>query len=323
MRRTCSQLGLFILFAALALGASDAARPRAQALKITVLSTMLADGDELGEWGFAALVEVDGRRILFDTGAKTDVVLKNLQTMKLDLKDVPDAVLSHWHGDHIGGFMTLRRDAMARNPTALGRTHVGAGFFDSRIGTPPGVELNRMVAVRPEYERTGGTFVVHDQPVQLQPGVWLTGPVPRKHPERNWSGNVQIKTASGVREDTLPDDIALVVDTDRGLVILTGCGHAGIINIIEHARTFARPAPVHALVGGMHLFRASEETLTWTAAKMREFGVANFIGAHCTGIETVFRLRSEIGLTRATCVIGAVGSSFELGRGIEPGTIAK
>ena len=130
--------------AAIGFGAETAtARQSVRALKITVLSTMLADGDELGEWGFAALVEVDGRRILFDTGAKTDVVLKNVQTLKLDLGDVPDVILSHWHWDHVGGLMTLRRDAMAKRPAALGRTHVGAGFFDSRVGTPPGVELTR------------------------------------------------------------------------------------------------------------------------------------------------------------------------------------
>lgn len=304
--------------------AADAPPAQVRALTITVLSTMLADGDELGEWGFAALVEVDGRRILFDTGAKSDVVQKNLQTLKLDLVDVPDLVLSHWHWDHIGGFMTLRRAAMAKRPTALARTHVAQGFFDSRVGTPPGVELNQMIRVRPEYEQGGGKFIVHAKPVELQPGVWLTGPVPRKHPERNWSGRTQVKSPGGaLAEDTLPDDMALVVNTAQGLVIVTGCGHAGVINIIEQARTIVRPAKVHALIGGLHLFNASEETLAWTAGKLREFGVENLVGCHCTGIETVYRFRKELGLARAHCVVGAVGAKFEVGKGIDPRTIAK
>lgn len=319
---------LFSLFlgfvAAGGVGAAVAAdKAQARAVKITVLSTMLADGGELGEWGFAALVEVDGRRILFDTGAKSDVVLKNLQTMKLDLADVTDVVLSHWHWDHNGGFMTLRRDAATRNPRALSRAHVGRGFFDSRFGTPANVEQNRMIAVRPEYESGGGTFVVHDGPVELQPGVWLTGPVPRRHPERNWSGSTRVRTAAGVKEDTIDDDMALVIDTAQGLVVITGCGHAGVINILEQARTVARPAPVHALVGGIHLFNATDETLTWTAGKLREFGLGHFIGAHCTGLETVYRFRRDVGLGRAECVVGAVGATFELGRGIRPGAIAR
>jgi 7,8-dihydropterin-6-yl-methyl-4-(beta-D-ribofuranosyl)aminobenzene 5'-phosphate synthase len=128
-----------------------AVQPTVRTLKVTVLSTMLADGKELGEWGFAALVEVDGHRILFDTGAKTDVVLKNVQTLKLDLGNVPDVVLSHWHWDHIGGLMTLRRDVAAKHPAAQARTHVAEGLFDSRTGVPPRVELNQMILVRPDY----------------------------------------------------------------------------------------------------------------------------------------------------------------------------
>ncbi|MDP3070173.1 MAG: MBL fold metallo-hydrolase [Opitutaceae bacterium] len=314
---------LFGLAMAIPWALPAAERTSVRALKITILSTMLADGDELGEWGFAALVEADGKKILFDTGAKTDVVQKNLQTLKLSLADVTDVVLSHWHGDHVGGFMTLRREAMAKNPAALGRTHVAAGFFDSRVGVPPGVELNRMIAVRPEYEATGGKFLVHTAPVALQPGVWLTGPVPRKHPERNWSGSTRVRTAAGEREDTVADDLALVVDTAQGLVVVTGCGHAGVINIIEHARSVVRPARVQALIGGIHLFRASEETLAWTTGRLREFGVDHFIGAHCTGIETVWRFRADLGLDRARCVVGAVGQTFELGKGIDARAIAK
>lgn len=296
---------------------------RAKAVKVTVLSTMLADGSELGEWGFAALVEVDGRRILFDTGAKTDVVQRNLGTLRLDLGEVNDVVLSHWHWDHIGGFMPLRREYAAKRPGALGRTHVASGFFDSRTGVPPGVELNQMIRIRPEYEATGGVFVVHEKPAQLAPGVWLTGPVPRKHPERNWSGRTQLKTAAGLVEDTVPDDMALVIDTDEGLVIVTGCGHAGVVNIVEQARAVVRPARVHALIGGIHLFNASDAALAWTTAQLRGFGVDHVIGAHCTGIETVYRIRADLGLPRAQCVVGAVGATFTLGRGIDPLAIAK
>jgi 7,8-dihydropterin-6-yl-methyl-4-(beta-D-ribofuranosyl)aminobenzene 5'-phosphate synthase len=323
MRRALFGSLLALMISGHAMAAAAAGGAHVQALKITVLSTMLADGDELGEWGFAALIEVDGRRILFDTGAKTDVVLKNLQTLKLDLADVTDVVLSHWHWDHNGGFMTLRRELAAKNPRALSRAHVARGFFDSRFGTPPNVEQNQMIRVRPEYESGGGTFVIHAGPAELQPGVWLTGPVPRQHPERNWSGSTRVRSADGVRDDTIDDDMALVVDTAQGLVVVTGCGHAGVINILDHARSFVRPAPVHALIGGIHLFRASDETLTWTAGKLREFELGHFIGAHCTGIETVYRFRRDVGLGRAQCVVGAVGAVFELGRGINPRAIAR
>ena len=297
--------------------------PPVRALKITILSTMLADGQELGEWGFAALVEVDGHRILFDTGAHTDVVLKNARSLDIDLSTVPEVILSHSHWDHVGGFMTLRESVMAKTPGALARTHVGEGIFYPRGSGFPNVEGNQMMRIKADYEKTGGVFVVHDKPVQLYPGVWLTGPVPRKYPERNWSGSSKVTTPTGVVEDNLPEDMALIFDTEQGLVVLTGCGHAGVINIIDYARSLIRPGRVHALIGGIHLFAAKEETLKWTAGMLKSFGVDNLIGAHCTGVETVYRFRQDLGLDRTHAVVGAVGAKFELGSGIDPRNIAR
>lgn len=130
-------------------------------------------------------------------------------------------------------------------------------------------------------------------------------------------------TPTGDAEDNLPEDLALVLDTEQGLVVLTGCGHAGVVNIVEHARSVVRPARVHALIGGVHLFNAKEQTLSWTAEKLRGFGVDHLIGAHCTGIESVFRLRADLGLDRAHAVVGAVGAKFELGRAIDARKIAQ
>jgi 7,8-dihydropterin-6-yl-methyl-4-(beta-D-ribofuranosyl)aminobenzene 5'-phosphate synthase len=320
-------LKLLVTLAAALTGfrASSAPEPsgRVQSLKITILSTMLADGDELGEWGFAALVEADGHRILFDTGAHTDVVLKNAQTLGINLTTVPEAVLSHNHSDHVGGLLTLRQSVRVKAPSALSRVHVAEGIFYRRTSFNPGIDDNPALLLKPEYERSGGVFIVHDKPAQIYPGVWLTGPVPRKYPERNWSGSGRVLTPRGWVEDNVPEDQALVFDTDRGLVVLVGCAHAGIVNTLEYAREIVRPARFYAVVGGIHLFAASDETLDWTARKLAGFGVDYFLGAHCTGIEPVLRFRSTLGLDRRHCVVAAVGSSFEVGKGIDPRNIAR
>ena len=99
-----------------------------KALKITVLVTNVG-GDPragYGEWGYSALVEVDGHKILYDTGASPDLVLHNARALHIDLSDVEDVVLSHNHWDHVGGLMTLRQELSKTNPKAISRVHVGA-----------------------------------------------------------------------------------------------------------------------------------------------------------------------------------------------------
>jgi len=299
------------------------AQPRVKSLEVTVLSTMLTDRAGVGEWGFSALVVADGHRVLFDTGARPETVLHNAQELKIDLSGVTEVILSHHHGDHTGGLVTLRRELARRNPKALDRAYVGAGIFLSRPG-PDGRETNETAAIKGEYEALGGTFVVVERPTELFPGAWLTGPVPRAHPEKNWSLKRTIRHPDGRQvEDNIPEDMSLVLDTDKGLVVVSGCGHAGIINTLEYARRQIRESPVHAALGGFHLFEADAATLDWTAAKLRSFAVGNLLGAHCTGIEAVFGLRQRLGLSRATCAVGAVGARFRLETGLDPGAIAR
>ena len=295
-------------------------------LKITVLSTQLV-GDahpanpELGEWGFSALIEADGRRILMDTGAHPETVLKNARDLNIDLSDVREVILTHNHWDHVRGLMTLRREMMKKNPAALSVAYVAKGIFHSRPS--PNGENNEMIAIRKEYEASGGSFIERSEGVEIFPGAWLTGPVPRKYPERNWSVTGKVQTPSGLVEDNIPEDQSLVINTQKGLVVVTGCGHAGIVNILTYAEEEFPNRPVFGVVGGLHLFSASDEQLNWTADKFKEFKVANLLGAHCTGIEAVYRLREQAGMTRKSAVVGSVGSTFTLEEGIRPGALAK
>jgi 7,8-dihydropterin-6-yl-methyl-4-(beta-D-ribofuranosyl)aminobenzene 5'-phosphate synthase len=292
-----------------------------RALKVTVLSTMLAD-EGIGEWGFATLVEADGKRVLVDTGARPQTVLQNARELNVDLSGVKEVVLTHNHSDHVGGLMTLRKELMKTNASALSRAHVAKGIFYSRP-SEKGTEENEMVAIQKEYEATGGTFIEHDSAAEIFPGAWLTGPVPREFPERNWSVTGKVRTPAGLVEDTIPEDQSLVLNTPQGLVLISGCGHAGVINTITFARAAFAKAPVLAILGGFHLFAASDAQLDWTADKLKEAGVAYVLGAHCTGIESVYRIRQRLALPRRSAVVGAVGATFVLGEGIHPGRIAQ
>lgn len=320
MMTHCRRLGGLAILAAAASAGAAAAAP-VKSLDITILSTMLTDSTGIGEWGFAALVEVDGRRILFDTGARPDTVLRNLREMKLDLGGIGDVILSHNHADHTGGLVTLRREF----PGSIGRAHVGRGIFLPRPRANGAGEGNSMIRTLTEFEATGGKFVEYSGFSQLYPGVWLTGPVPRKYPEKNWSGagKMRANAAGPLEEDNLPEDMSMVIETERGLVLLSGCGHAGIVNTAEHAREKLAGRPLYAAIGGFHLFPASDSHLDWTAGKLKEFGLGHFVGAHCTGIEATYRIRALTGLDRKRAVVGAVGAGFSLTGGIRPGSVAR
>ena len=302
--------------------ASSTSGTQIHALKVTLLSTMLvAEPTGFGEWGFSALVEADGHRILVDTGAHPETVLQNAHDLKVDLSNVQEVVLTHNHDDHVTGLLTLRREMMKKNPAALSVAHVAKGIFYSRPSAQG--ESNPMIAIRKAYESTGGRFIEHSDGADIFPGAWLTGPVPRKYPERNWSVSGKVQTPDGLVEDTVPEDQSLVLDTTQGLVVLTGCGHAGIVNILTYAATKFPGRGVDAVIGGLHLFPASDEQLDWTGDEFKQFKVANLLGAHCTGIEAVYRLRQRAGLTRRTAVVGAVGSTFSLDKGIVAGALAQ
>jgi 7,8-dihydropterin-6-yl-methyl-4-(beta-D-ribofuranosyl)aminobenzene 5'-phosphate synthase len=205
-------------------------------------------------------------------------VLQNAHDLNIDLSDVKEVVLTHNHWDHVSGLMNLRKEMMKKNPSALSVVYVARGIFYSRPA--PQGEDNQMIALKKEYEATGGKFIEHEEAAEIFPGAWLTGPVPRKYPEHNWSSTGKVQTPAGLVEDNIPEDQSVVLNTLEGLVVITGCGHAGIINILTFARREFPNEPVEVVIGGLHLFQATDEQLDWTADKMKDFKVANLIGAH-------------------------------------------
>lgn len=286
-------------------------------LKITTLSTMLSSRG-IGEWGYSALVEADGNKILFDAGNRAETVLQNAKELGVDLSQVQDVFLSHNHGDHTGGLVTLRNAFKAINPKAFSRVHVGKGIFAKRVSYH-----NDMLDIKKQLEAEGVTFIVYDNQQEVFPGVWITGPIDRIHQEKNWNGQGKIETQYGEIEDIIAEDQSLAINTEKGFVLVSGCGHAGIVNTMEHLHRKIAAKPIYAAVGGFHLVNASDEHLKWTAEKLKNFGTTKIIGAHCTGINSLYTLKLLLGLSRSNAVVGSVGDSFDLKQGINPGYIAE
>lgn len=296
-------------------------------VRVTILATNTADVLALGpptqgEWSFAAWVEVDDRAFLFDTGWSPRNVLSNAEVLGIDLSRAEDVILSHHHLDHTGGLETLRKELSKRNPNALSRIHVASGIFASRPG-PEGTERNPMIALRERLEATGAAFFIYDEPTEIAPDVWVTGPVARVHEEKNYpTGPGSVAMVDGkVVPDIVPESQSLVVLSSEGPIFVSGCGHAGLVNTLEYARTRISDQPPQAAIGGFHLFAAPEEVLRWTSEKLSELRLGSFLGSHCTGFESVYRIRALTSMDREHARIGAIGTRYETGRGVVPGNI--
>ncbi len=224
--------------------------------------------------------------------------------------------------------MTLRREYMKKNPTALSRVHVAKGIFLERrrkggnsqaaIG-----ETNPMIAMKKEFEASGGKFIEHENSDEIFPGIWLTGPVPRVLSREKLSGEHRSERGRQMgRGQCARRSVARLQYRSRPR-FAGGLRPLGLINTLTYARKEIRPAPIDAAIGGFHLFNASDETLDWTADKLKEFQTAQLMGAHCTGIESVYHLRQKMGLNRHNCVVGTVGATFDLKDGIKTGRIAR
>ncbi len=291
-------------------------------VEITVLTTNAADFVGQGEWSFAAWIETEDRPILFDTGWSPRNVLENAKALGIDLSRAEDLVLSHHHADHTGGLVVLRTELAKKNPEALSRIHVARGIFTPRPGES-GSERNPMIAARQEIEATGAEFIVYDEPAEIAPGVWLTGPVPRSHDEKTYprGPGFVLQTAAGVAPDDVPESQSLVALAQGGPILVSGCGHAGLVNTLEHTHAHITEQPVQSAIGGFHLFAADDDTLDWTAAQATRLGLGGFLGSHCTGIESVYHIREKAGMSRDTARVGAIGTRFVAGEGIIPGAI--
>ncbi len=297
----------------------------AEKVTVTILSSNLANGGTVGEWGFSALVEVDDRCVLFDAGRYPDTVLRNAKVLGADLSCATDVVLSHFHFDHTTGLLPLLEDLRQKTPNAMRRIHVSEGFFLSRRqpGTSGNKERNLMIAMREELEAAGVEFIIYSGATEISPAVWVTGPIERNHPEKNYARTMQVYIDGEWVEDFVPESQGLTVVTAEGPIVLLGCGHAGSVNLLEQVQRTIQDHSIQALMGGMHLFSADDQTLLWTSDRLSKIGIQNLMAGHCTGIEPLIRLRSGLGLSRRTAVVGAVGSRFVYGEGIHPTAIAQ
>ena len=193
-------------------------------------------------WGFSCLVRLSQTTILFDTGGNSSTLLYNMKQLQIDPKEVEVVVLSHIHGDHVGGlngFLEQNSDVTVYLP----------GSF------PP--------SFKDEVRALAAKVEEIDKARELLPGVYTTG-----------------ELDGGIKEQSM------IVTTDQGLVIVTGCSHPGILKIVQRAKELVPDSKVYLAVGGWHLGGASSTQLKSINDAFRQLGVEKVAPCHCSGDET-------------------------------------
>lgn len=271
-------------------------------IKITVIAENTATRSEiLGEHGLAFWVETPAGSVLFDAGPALSF-RHNVSTLGIPLERTDAVVLSHGHSDHTGGLAwTLATAGSARvfmHPDALLPRFSRHGGRSRAIGMPEDARSASQSCDR--LEQTA-------QPVEIFPGLYTTGSIPRKNTVEDTGGPFFLD-AAGVQPDPIEDDQALWVDTPAGLVVVLGCAHAGVINTLEHIRSLAGERPIRALLGGMHLAPASPARLEWTIAELRKFQPKQIMPMHCTGISVTAALWNAL---PDCCVAAGAGATYE------------
>ena len=255
---------------------------------ITTLSENTANYGFLAEWGLSILVEVDGVRILMDTGLSFSAV-HNAHLMGIDLSTIDRIVLSHGHADHTGGLQEVLK--IKGEVEVIAHPDMWAAKYVRR--DQERVRYNGIPFSREELESRGARFKLAKEPVHITEHAMTTGEIPMVSGYEEIENNLLVKEAGALHPDPLADDLALIIDTDFGLVVILGCAHRGIVNTARHAQDLTGKELVYAAIGGTHLFRASEERLERTVADLREMGIQRLGVSHCTGFRASARLAQE------------------------------
>jgi len=251
------------------------------------------------EHGSAFLVESADAKVLLDTGQSGVVLVHNLAALNKDLVGLTGIVLSHGHYDHTGG--------MEHILSRYGNVEIIAhpSVFDERISRdgagrekPIGIPFSR------EYLEARCRLRLSKEPVEVAPGIFTTGQVPRGSGPEPRDPRLKVRVDGQLQVDPLLDDISLVLKTTKGLVVLLGCCHSGLVNTLEHVST-TFSGGILAIMGGTHLANVEDSVLIETVTAVKErYGVLHVYAGHCSGTRGLLTFVNVFGENGSPCPAG-------------------
>ena len=262
-----------------------------------VITTLVENGqgEHLGltcEHGLSFLIEKEGQSILFDTG-KSDAFLKNATQLTLDPFRAETIILSHGHYDHSGGVPHFLNSSLRRKDVEL---VVHPHFFRAKYSTDGArTEFLGNGFTRGEVEAAKGHIRFAEPGVdEIGPGVFVISNFDKKHPEEQTNPRFVFEERGQLVPDTFEDELMVAVETEKGLVLILGCAHPGIMNMIDTVKNRLHQT-IYAVIGGTHLVEADDQRMTSTVSYLKGLECAAIGVSHCTGPKAMAALEKVDG----------------------------
>jgi len=262
-------------------------------IRITILceNTVGTTLPVLGEHGFAVFIEMKRGNYLFDTGQGFSIV-HNAQCLTKDLTSIKKIFISHGHYDHTGGLLNVLRlkkeVKVCAHPAIFSRRYALVKINGKETKKSIGIKYKK------EYlEKQGAQFIFDRHLHEVDKDIFLTGEVPRTTDFEKGDARLLIENNGKLIPDQILDDQSLILKTKEGLIIILGCSHAGLINILKHILNNLKKEKLHTIIGGTHLGFLREDQLYSTISHLKRYDFRKIGVSHCTGLKAAATLFYE------------------------------
>jgi 7,8-dihydropterin-6-yl-methyl-4-(beta-D-ribofuranosyl)aminobenzene 5'-phosphate synthase len=255
--------------------------------------------DAIAEWGFSALIETGDNTFLFDTGSWHNSCVYNAKmVLNKNLAAIDKIILSHGHMDHTGGLLSVLQainDPFARevrkvevitHPDVYKSKCIKIANRNIYIGIPHQKEL---------LQSYGAAFELTSKPTWLSENIVTTGEIEMSTSYESIEKHFVLQESNKFIQDPVADDQGLIIKTSKGIVVITGCAHRGLINMLLHAQKITSEKRIYMILGGTHLINASLERVNQTIEALKKLKVQKIGVSHCTGATASALLAYEFG----------------------------
>ena len=261
-------------------------------------SALRMDVDLLAEWGVSFLIEDDQNTILFDTGYSYTCV-HNALALGKNLSQIKKIVLSHGHSDHVGGLLPVLKSI--NYDVVNHKTQIIDVIAHPDIWQPKYVVIKGkttwggMLTTTEVLENFGASFKFSRKPVWITDNIVTTGEIDMQTDYEQINQDLVVKQNGEFIQDNLLDDQALILKTRKGLIVILGCSHRGVINTLLQAQKITREKRIALVLGGTHLCSASTDRINKTIAALKQLEVQKIGVSHCTGLPIAAKFAHEFG----------------------------